>query len=134
MEAGGVAGPPQYGGDNRRRHPRHPLRLAGTAWILERVKAPPFAVEATDVSASGMMLHGSSSAFVELVPGDGILVGFPLPHSKERVSVKGKLAWKRMGLMAIFGEWSFGIEFHATPEDDIRKLTELAERQREQGA
>jgi hypothetical protein len=95
------------------------------------VVAPPFKVEATDVSAGGMMLHGTSGAFGELELGDEFLIGFPVEHSKEPLSVRGKLAWKRMGLMTLLGDWSFGIRFHETPESAILKLLDIAELQRE---
>jgi hypothetical protein len=116
---------------NRRRHPRRPVRIAGTAWIVTRVVAPPFKIEATDVGPGGMMLHGTSGAFVELEPGDEFLIGFPIEHSKDRVSIRGALAWKRAGLMTLLGDWSFGIQFHDTAESDIRKLLEVAELQRD---
>ena len=93
--------------------------------------APPFKVEATDVSAGGMMLHGTSRAFSELEIGDEFMIGFPVEHSKEPLSVRGKLAWKRMGLMTLLGDWSFGIRFHDTPESMIRLLLDVADRQRE---
>ena len=118
-------------GVNRRASPRRPVRIAGTAWIVARVVAPPFKVEATDVSAGGMMLHGTSRAFPELEPGDEFMIGFPVEHSKEDVSVRGRLAWKRMGLMTLRGDWSFGIRFHDTPESVILKLLDVAARQRE---
>ena len=118
-------------GFNRRAHPRRPVRIVGTAWVLARVAAPPFKIEATDVSLGGMMLHGTSGAFSDLEAGDEFLIGFPIDHSKERVSVRGKLAWKRMGLMTLLGDWSFGVRFHDTPETEIRKLLEVAELQRE---
>jgi len=116
---------------NRRRHPRHPVRIAGTAWITARVVAPPFKVEATDVSLVGMMLHGTSGAFMELEVGDEFLLGFPITHAKEDVSVRATLVWKRMGLMTLLGDWSFGVRFHDTAESDIAKLVGLAEHQRE---
>ncbi len=116
---------------NRRRHARRPVRIAGTAWVVARVAAPPFKVEVTDVSLGGMMLHGTSGAFVDLVPGDEFLVGFPVDRQKEDISVRGRLVWKRMGLMTLLGEWSFGIRFHDTAESEIRKLLDIAESQRE---
>lgn len=119
---------------NRRRHPRRPVRIAGTAWVVARVAAPPFKVEATDVSAGGMMLHGTSGAFIDLVPGDEFLVGFPVDRQKEDISVRGRLVWKRMGLMTLLGEWSFGIRFNDTADSEIRRLLAIAEVQREQAA
>jgi hypothetical protein len=114
----------------RRAHPRHPVQIAGTAWVVARVATAPFKIEATDVSLGGMMLHGTSGAFPALEAGDEFLIGFPIDHSKERVSVRGTLAWKRMGFMTLLGDWSFGIRFHDTPESELRKLLDVAELQR----
>ena len=110
------------GTSNRRKHPRYPLGITGTAWCLTRIPAGPFTVRTSNISLSGLMLHASADPAELLEEGDKLLFGFPDPASGNLFALKGRIAWKRKGLMNLLGSWAFGIEFYDTAESDIRKL------------
>ncbi len=112
---------------NRRAHPRYALRATGSAWCLTRA-AGPYDVAATDISLGGMMLHTNAPDIDRVEPGDELLLGFPEPGAKTRLSLKGRLVWKARGLMSLVGSWSFGIQFRGVAEEEIRKLLGPAER------
>jgi hypothetical protein len=113
---------------NRRRSPRYPFRAKGTVWVLSDVAADPFPVETTDVSAGGMMLHGSAPVLGDLAIGTTLLIGLRLEGRDEPLSVRGRLVWRRRGLMSLLGSWSFGVEFLHARDEDIRALLDLARR------
>lgn len=119
--------PNAVGASNRRAHPRYPLKAMGSAWCLSRA-AGPLDVTATDISLGGMMLHTNSGEIAAVQTGDELLLGFPEPGAKTRMSFKARLAWKQRGLVTLAGSWSFGVRFHDTPEADVRKLLGPAER------
>ena len=102
------------------------MSAAGTAWSVARVAVGPFPVKASDISLAGMMLHSSSSSMMSLAEGDELLMGFAEPDERHQVELKGRIVWKREGLMALLGLWSFGVTFHDTPEAEIRRLYDPA--------
>lgn len=114
--------------EERRLALRYTLRAEGIAWSVARVAAEPFTVMATDISRIGMMMHTAADVLAQFVPGDALLLGFPFPDQDHQVRLAATLVWKRRGLMNLFGEWTFGVAFHDTPEGEIRKLLDPAAR------
>jgi len=114
--------------EERRLALRYPLRAEGIAWSVSRVAAEPFTVMATDISRIGMMMHTAADVLARFTPGDELLLGFPFPDQDNQVRLAATLVWKRRGLMNLFGEWTFGVAFHDTPEGEIRKLLDPAAR------
>jgi hypothetical protein len=114
--------------EERRKSLRYALRVEGTAWSVARVAAEPFAVIATDISRIGMRLHSAAEVLARFESGDELLLGFPHPDPDSQVRLAATLVWKRRGLMNLFGEWSFGVIFHDTPEAEIRRLLDPAAR------
>ena len=112
---------------NRRAHPRYALRVTGSLWCLTRA-AGPCAATATDISLGGMMLHTSAPDVARMEPGDEVLLGFPEPGAKTRISFKARIRWKQRGLMTLVGDTSLGVEFRGAAEAEIRKLLGPAER------
>lgn len=112
-------------GPEQRRHARYPLNVAGTAWALHHA-IPPFAVKASDISLSGMMLHASAQAVTALHPGDELLLAFRDAVSGDEFGLRVVLRWKRAGLMLVLGTWAFGVEFASTAEADVRRLLDPA--------
>jgi hypothetical protein len=93
---------------------------------MARVAAGPFTVNVSDISLAGMMLHSSANEMISLREGDELLMGFPEPDERHQVELKTRIVWKRHGLMALLGAWSFGVVFHDTPEAEIRRLLDPA--------
>jgi len=119
--------PPPVSTPNRRAHPRYALRVTGSLWCLTKAAGPCTAV-ATDISLGGMMVHTSEPDVDKMAPGDDVLLGFPEPGAKTRISLKARISWKRRGLMTLVGTTSLGVEFRGAAEADIRKLLGPAER------
>ena len=117
---------PEAGGAERRVQPRYQLKASGTAWSLSRTAVGPFPVTSSNISLTGMMLHTSSDDINRLVPGDKLLLGFSVPHSREQIKVTVAVVWKRQGVVSLLGRWSFGSYFVDTPEVEIRKLFDPA--------
>jgi hypothetical protein len=115
-------------GKERRRLPRYPTRVEGTAWSVTRVAVDPFNVMVTDISLEGMMLHTAAEELGRFQVGDDLLLGFPHPTPDNQVRLRGQVVWKRRGVMNLLGSWTFGVEFHDTPEPEIRKLLDPAAR------
>jgi hypothetical protein len=114
--------------EERRLSSRYALRATGTAWSVSRVAAEPFPVVASDVSRIGMRLHSAAEVLAQFENGDELLLGFPHPDQDSQVRLAVTLVWKRRGLMNLFGEWTFGVIFHDTPEAEIRRLLDPAAR------
>jgi len=114
--------------EERRLALRYALKVHGTAWSVARVAVEPFPVTVSDLSRIGMMLHTSAEAMGRLAVGDELLLGFPHPDQDNQARLAGTIVWKHRGLMNLFGEWSFGITFHDTPEGEVRKLLDPASR------
>ena len=72
------------------------------------------------------MIHASSDPAELLREGDELLLGFPDPGSKAQVTLKGRVVWRREGLMNLLGSWAFGVSFFETAEGEIRKLHDPA--------
>lgn len=87
---------------------------------------PPFAVKTSDISLSGMMLHATTEHVGALKPGDELLLGFKDASTGHTFGVRAVLRWKRRGLMLMLGAWTFGVEFTATAEEDVRRLLDPA--------
>ena len=112
-------------GSDQRKHPRYAYAAAGTAWCRVRFQAQSFAVTAGNIGLGGMMLQAFADPAEALRCGDELILGFPDPVSKKQVKLKARVKWKRPGVMNLLGGEAivrFGLEFHDTPESDIRKL------------
>ena len=119
---------------DQRKHPRYAYAATGTAWCRVRFQAQSFAVTAGNIGLGGMMLQASADPAEALQGGDELILGFPDPVSQKQVKLKGRVRWKREGAMNLLGGEAivrFGLEFHDTPESEIRKLHDPAETRRE---
>jgi len=112
---------------DRRAYTRYPFSIEGKAWFLSQGASAPWSVTSSNISLGGMMLHCSSERGILLQVGDQLMLGFEEPGGTEQVCIKGRVAWKRMGILSILGPCVFGFEFLDTPPQvEIRKLHDPA--------
>ena len=110
-------------GAERRAHPRYPLLVRGEAKHAHLAGAGVFAVVASNISMSGMVINADSGDTVNVH--DIFKLTFPLLHEPP-VELQVRVVWKREGVESTIGEWSFGILFYNTDEVQIRRLHDPA--------
>jgi hypothetical protein len=107
----------------RRAHPRYPLLTTGEAKHVALQGAGEFRVAATNISMGGMVVHADSGGIVE--PGDILTLKFSILQEPP-VELHARVVWKRKGIESVLGEWSFGLLYFNTSEDEIRRLHDPA--------
>jgi len=109
-------------GSGRRGATRYTMALEGCAERISPTPAGIFRVAATNISLTGLMVHGHSDLGVFVSGGDVVRLSFSSPDTGVAVVVKGVVKWKRRSALNILGQWSLGVKFQDTSDSEIRKL------------
>jgi len=116
----------------RRRFPRYPLFVQGTAKMPANPGGQSFAIATSDISLGGMRLYCDDEMGTSLHLQNEVGIHLIDPETGTPLSYKGKVVWRRKSVwnspvlrpdqVNILGQYTFGVEFIETDEQAIRKL------------
>jgi len=84
-----------------------------------------FKVASSNISLGGIVLHAVEGEILQ--ENDLIDISFPAVFSPDAVHLKGRVVWKARSQYKHLGNWSFGVLFYGTPEQEIRRIVDPAE-------
>lgn len=111
---------PEKTGAERRVYPRYPILMHGFADPIGVHGAGRLQVVVSNVSQTGMLVHIDRGEMVHV--NDLLRFSFHLLPAGKIVWLTGRIKWIAQGLVQHIGNWSVGILFFETPEEDINRI------------
>lgn len=109
---------------DRRAVPRFPILMKGTMEPIGVPGAPSVDVVTTNISVAGVLVHTNRAETLSV--DDLVALTFTPLLEGNLIRLRARVVWMRKDMLPQLGSSTVGLLFYGTPEEDIRRLLDVA--------